>query len=597
MATGGMQNLGGAQFVITANTASFDAGMAKAEANARRAQKSIDGATARASAAAKRMGDDLNKSSSTAARGMLQLSYMADDIQYGFRSIVNNIPQVVMGLGGGAGLAGGVAIAAVAINQLIEHWGQLTSVFQAQWLNVPMERLEKLRLGADKAREAFEDLIKTPKAVDAAEVKALHQAIVEEGPERIMKNIREMVATDPAELGNIRQRPDIKDRLKRVEQEEEKAFKLFAKGDNKSRDTAALMRLGAADETRKINADIEKAIADRVEQIQGGLLQPGEAGREARDTFKRLFRKFANDFSPEFAKALQESSQEFLKAVERNRAAVANFVGPPFNLNAANQSAAAMMMQGPLGREVLAGKDEGGGAPAGPVTQAQAMEMLRRNKVMQRTNIRARAGLAKNLEGMTQEQAAAVMAGITPEAVDKNIRERLGGKGLANAVAVDKLPEDKSFLGAADLLQERAKEARKNPPPAAKPKPTDLEQRVQKMMDAAGIAGTAKGVIGDIKTMQEERIKQLMLERGMTQAQARAQMMRENIRHNVPGAFVQGGQTMGLVEASLFRHAGIQAGAGSPEFGRQQLDEARRSRELLEILVKQAQNNKLAVLK
>jgi hypothetical protein len=50
MATGGMQNLGGAIFTVTANTASFDAGMAKAEAAAKRAQKSIDGATAKASA-------------------------------------------------------------------------------------------------------------------------------------------------------------------------------------------------------------------------------------------------------------------------------------------------------------------------------------------------------------------------------------------------------------------------------------------------------------------------------------------------------------------------------------------------------------------
>jgi hypothetical protein len=577
-----MENLGGASFTVVADTRPFDAGMAKAEAAAKRAQKSIEGATSRASAAAKRMGDDLGKSSSTAARGMLQLGYMVDDIQYGFRSIVNNIPQVVMGLGGGAGLAGGVAIAAVAVNQLIEHWGQLTSAFQAQWLNVPMERLEKLRLGADKAREAFEDLIKTPKAIDAAEVQGLRQAIVEEGPERIMKNVREMVTVDPSELGKIRERPDMKDRIAEATDFERQATALAERGEA----NLAMGKLATAEGLKqKINADIEKAISDRVEQIQGGLLQPGEAGREARDTFKRLFRKFANDFSPEFAKALQESSQEFLKAVERNRAAVANFVGPPFNLNTVNQSAAAMMMQGPLGREVLAGKDEGGGAPAGPVTQAQAMEMLRRNKVMQRTNIRARAGLAKNLEGMTQEQAAAVMAGITPEAVDKNIRERLGGKGLANAVAVDKLPEDKSFLGAADLLQERAKEARKNPPPPAPRKPKPLVEQARKQMDAAGVAGDPEGVLQAMKTMANERIKQLMLEKGLTQAQARVAAMRENMQHSMPGAFVRGGQTTGLVEASLMRHAGIQN-----DVARDQIAQLKRANELLEILVTQTRN-------
>ncbi len=56
------------------------------------------------------------------AQGLLQAGYAIDDLQYGLAAVVNNIPQVVMGLGGSAGIAGAVGIAAVAVNLLSKHW-------------------------------------------------------------------------------------------------------------------------------------------------------------------------------------------------------------------------------------------------------------------------------------------------------------------------------------------------------------------------------------------------------------------------------------------------------------------------------------------
>ena len=38
-------------------------------------------------------------------RQALQAAYFFDDLQYGIRGIMNNIPGLVMGFGGGAGLA------------------------------------------------------------------------------------------------------------------------------------------------------------------------------------------------------------------------------------------------------------------------------------------------------------------------------------------------------------------------------------------------------------------------------------------------------------------------------------------------------------
>ena len=71
----------------------------------------------------------VNRHGQSAARGLLQLGYAIDDMQYGFSAIVNNIPQIVYAMGGGPGLAGVVGILAVGINLAINHWDQLKATF------------------------------------------------------------------------------------------------------------------------------------------------------------------------------------------------------------------------------------------------------------------------------------------------------------------------------------------------------------------------------------------------------------------------------------------------------------------------------------
>lgn len=56
-------------------------------------------------------------------QGALQAAYFFDDLQYGIRGIMNNIPGLVMGFGGGAGLAGAVSIATLAGAKLYEWMG------------------------------------------------------------------------------------------------------------------------------------------------------------------------------------------------------------------------------------------------------------------------------------------------------------------------------------------------------------------------------------------------------------------------------------------------------------------------------------------
>lgn len=52
--------------------------------------------------------------------GLLQLSQTVDDLQYGIRGVVNNIPGLVQGFGISAGIAGGAQLAFIAVNQLTD---------------------------------------------------------------------------------------------------------------------------------------------------------------------------------------------------------------------------------------------------------------------------------------------------------------------------------------------------------------------------------------------------------------------------------------------------------------------------------------------
>lgn len=75
--------------------------------------------------------EQLDKDSKQATRsvknmgqGALQAAYFFDDLQYGIRGIMNNIPGLVMGFGGGAGLAGAMSLAVLAGAKLYDWMGK-----------------------------------------------------------------------------------------------------------------------------------------------------------------------------------------------------------------------------------------------------------------------------------------------------------------------------------------------------------------------------------------------------------------------------------------------------------------------------------------
>ena len=105
----------------------------------------------------------------------LELSRGIEDVQYGFGGIVNNIPGIVMALGGGAGLTAAISLTAVAMNQLITKFPSMFGEAKKT-----KEEIEKL----DKAFQNFRDNIGTKFSTDQLEsqLQGIRNRIIEFDP-------------------------------------------------------------------------------------------------------------------------------------------------------------------------------------------------------------------------------------------------------------------------------------------------------------------------------------------------------------------------------------------------------------------------------
>jgi hypothetical protein len=146
---------------------------------------------------------NLSQGMRTAGMSVLYLSQAIEDAQYGVRSILNNIPMLVMSLGGGPGLAGVASLAAVAISQLVEHWDDLTKLWSQNQTQTEAQNMEKLgkaiattREEMDKMVEAEKQLreqraklVEAPGAEQAARAKGVAEAFGKVGGEGAIRDL------------------------------------------------------------------------------------------------------------------------------------------------------------------------------------------------------------------------------------------------------------------------------------------------------------------------------------------------------------------------------------------------------------------------
>jgi hypothetical protein len=99
-----------------------------------------------------------NSKKGMGGQNLLTLAYAVDDLQYGMRGIMNNIPGVMQALGLGAGMAGVAGIAGVAIGQLVEK--------HPEWFKWSDKVSSKLKELADNIKAEEEAITLQKKAID-----------------------------------------------------------------------------------------------------------------------------------------------------------------------------------------------------------------------------------------------------------------------------------------------------------------------------------------------------------------------------------------------------------------------------------------------
>ena len=135
--------------------------------------------------------DKVGKSSSQAAQGVLEVSRAFEDAQYGIAGVLNNIPNIIMRFGGGAGLAGVLSMAAVAASFLAKRLDGAN--FDDTWIGDVKESLSEMITGMSKAEAEAKKIIEAPDSwrKTGAEAAAEYQTAVEKALTREIELLRQ----------------------------------------------------------------------------------------------------------------------------------------------------------------------------------------------------------------------------------------------------------------------------------------------------------------------------------------------------------------------------------------------------------------------
>jgi hypothetical protein len=264
----------------------------------------------------------VGQAGATGSRGLLQAAYAVDDLQYGFRSIVNNIPQMLMFLG--PGIAGAAGVAAVGISQLINHWGELTDVFKSTFSDLPIAALAETRKRADEAAEAFERLKNAQTKAGSAEQAGISDVLTEGPLDKHVADLAGAIAGDAllgAARGKARPRgatapgvipmaeEDQRDLdAKKVEADRKTAERLL--GQAVSKDPAA--RAAAISEIGRLNPELGKQLEEQSPEAQAKRKADQEDRKEAR-AWKEDIWKIEHDEAKEDREWEHWESEKFQK--------------------------------------------------------------------------------------------------------------------------------------------------------------------------------------------------------------------------------------------------------------------------------------------
>jgi hypothetical protein len=144
----------------------------------------------------------LKGSDGRGGQGVLAASYAVQDftsqlgnqgLAGGLRAVQNNIPQILMGFGVGAGLTGILAGLAVAAGLVVDNWGRIKNAFTSDDVKKKTEEMEKfaesIKKSADAGEKAAESLKKMLSPDKQKPVEAIKRAAEAFGGDAVLREL------------------------------------------------------------------------------------------------------------------------------------------------------------------------------------------------------------------------------------------------------------------------------------------------------------------------------------------------------------------------------------------------------------------------
>ena len=228
--------------------------------------------------------EQLDKNSKQATRsvknmgqGALQAAYFFDDLQYGIRGIMNNIPGLVMGFGGGAGLAGAMSLAVLAGAKLYDWMGntEAKSKELAKAIEEEAEAFRKLKAEVEETWRQNQNEQILREALDSAKKIADYRKLESEALKYSLDYRKELISLESG----------IKDdeaEIARLKVEEDFANGLLGEGSDAERRKARLLEGIELDSRARRRGEIEESASLDVSDAVNKRIDAARRQREAK---------------------------------------------------------------------------------------------------------------------------------------------------------------------------------------------------------------------------------------------------------------------------------------------------------------------------
>jgi hypothetical protein len=218
-------------------------------------------------------------------QGMLQLSQTFDDLQYGIKGVVNNIPGLVQGFGVSAGIAGGAQLAFIAVNQLTD---KLTDYIKKQ--QEASQAAIKGRLSLLDARvQAMQETADLQAELDriTAEISGGTGKVTEDASKARLADLRTNITNAEQDIAKRQGQLQMLERMQfrsDVQDEQIKATKAYIQ-DRRNRIAADNAAIDQETKNQEIRVKIAKASEELANKGTSGGRKTGGNGRKSAKEF------------------------------------------------------------------------------------------------------------------------------------------------------------------------------------------------------------------------------------------------------------------------------------------------------------------------